>query len=471
MSYLKAWLSNRTKKQMGINAFSLLFGIIIFTALLSYILPAGMYERIEVDGRNVIVPESFQFTEANPIGFFDIFNSIHTGMVEASNIIFYVFIVGGAFGIIMRTEAIDAFIAMLTQKLANKEKLIIPIFMLFFGLAGALMAMAEETLVYLGILIPIALALGFDRIVGMAIVSVGASVGFTAAIMNPFTVGVAQGIAELPTFSGMGFRIVLFIVLYIAAVIYVYRYAGKVKKDPSIGFYGNNKPSKREATSFNLDIKMNSRHKWVLLIFLLNFIVLVFGVIKYGWFLTEIAGLFLFFSIVIGLVGGQSLNAIADHFVKGAGNLIEGALIIGFAQAILVLLNHAGLMDTIFYFSSAAIGSLPSTFTTVGMFFLQMILNFFIPSGSGQAALTMPIMAPLSDLVGITRQTAVLAFQLGDGISNMIFPTSGFFMAGLALAGIPWGRWIKWIFPFILIEITIAIVALMIAQWIHFGPF
>ena len=232
MSHLKAWLSNRTKKQMGINAFSLLFGIIIFTALLSYILPAGMYERIDVDGRKVIAPESFQFIEADPIGLLDIFNSIHTGMVDASSIIFYVLIVGGAFGIIMATGAIDAFISMLAQKLSNKEKLIIPIFMLFFGAAGALMAMAEETLVYIGILIPISLALGFDRIVGLAMVSVGASVGFTAAIMNPFTVGVAQGIAELPTFSGMGFRIVLFIALYIVAVIYVYRYAGKVKRTP-----------------------------------------------------------------------------------------------------------------------------------------------------------------------------------------------------------------------------------------------
>ena len=471
MSNLETVLNKGKKRQIGINSFSILFGIIILVTLLSYVLPAGSYERIDVDGRKVIVPESFQFTRVDPIGFFDIFKSIHTGMVDASSIIFYVLIVGGAFGIIMATGAIDAFISMLAQKLSNKEKLIIPIFMLFFGLAGALMAMAEETLVYIGILIPIALALGFDRIVGMAIVSVGASVGFTAAIMNPFTVGVAQGIAELPTFSGMGFRIVLFIVLYIAAVIYVYRYAGKVKLNPSIGFYGHNKPSKKEATSFNLDIKMNTRHKSVLLIFLLNFIVLVFGVIKYGWFLTEIAGLFLLFAIVIGLVSGQSLNGIADDFVKGAGNLIEGALIIGFAQAILVLLTSAGLMDTIFYFASAAIDSLPSTFTTVAMFFLQMILNLFIPSGSGQAALTMPIMAPLSDLVGITRQTAVLAFQLGDGISNMIFPTSGFFMAGLALAGIPWERWIKWIFPFILIEITIAIVALIIAQYIHYGPF
>ena len=471
MSNLETGLKTRKNKHTGINAFSLLFGIIILTAFLSYILPAGSYERIDVDGRKVIAPESFQFIEADPIGLLDIFNSIHTGMVDASSIIFYVLIVGGAFGIIMATGAIDAFISMLAQKLSNKEKLIIPIFMLFFGAAGALMAMAEETLVYIGILIPIALALGFDRIVGLAMVSVGASVGFTAAIMNPFTVGVAQGIAELPTFSGMGFRIVLFIALYIVAVIYVYRYAGKVKKDPSIGFYGDNNLSKKEATSIDLNTKIETRHKWVLLVFLLNFIVLVFGVTKYGWFLTEIAGLFLFFAIIIGLVGGKSPNDIADHFVKGAGNLIGGALIIGFAQAILVLLNSAGLMDTILYYSSASIDSLPSTFTTIGMFFLQMFLNFFIPSGSGQAALTMPIMAPLSDLVGITRQTAVLAFQLGDGISNMIFPTSGFFMAGLALAGIPWGRWIKWIFPFILIEITIAIVALMIAQWIHYGPF
>ena len=465
MRHLEA---NKTK---GLDAFVLLFIIIVCVAILSYILPAGTYERVDVDGRQVIVSDSFQFADANPIGFFDIFRSIHLGMVEASAIIFFVLIVGGAFGVLTATGALDACIAMLSKKLVHREKWIIPVFMLFFGAAGALMAMAEETLVYIGIFVPLAIALGFDAIVGLSIVTVGASVGFTAGILNPFTVGVAQSIAELPTFSGMGFRIVLFVVLYIVAVIYVYRYAKKVKNNPSLGFYGNYKQEQKRDTLLPFHTSMETRHKWVLFIFLMNFIILVFGIIKYGWYMTEIAGLFILFGIVVGIVGKLSPSSIAENFIKGAGNLVGGALIIGFAQAILVLLNSAGLMDTVLYYFSKAIDSIPATFTTGGMFFLQMGMNFIIPSGSGQAALTMPIMAPLADMVGITRQTAVLAYQLGDGISNMIFPTSGFFMAGLALAGIPWGRWIKWIFPFILIEISIAVIALMIAQWIQYGPF
>lgn len=465
MSQIKA------KKTKGIHAFVLLFGIIVCVAILSYILPAGTYERMDVDGRQVIVSDTFQFTKSNPVGFLDIFRSIHTGMIDASAIIFFVLIIGGVFGILAETEALDACIVMLSKKLVNREKWIIPVLMLFFGAAGALMAMAEETLVYIGIVVPLAIALGFDAIVGLSMVTIGASVGFTAGVLNPFTVGVAQGVAELPTFSGIEFRIILFVVLYIVAVQYVYKYAEKIKQNPSIGFYGYYKLDSQAETLLPLHKKMETRHKSILVIFLLNIITLVFGIIKYGWYMTEIAGLFILFGIVIGIVGKLSPSSIADSFIKGAGNLLGGALIIGFAQAILVLLKDAGLMDTILYYFSTAIDRIPTAFTTAGMFFLQMGMNFIIPSGSGQAALTMPIMAPLADMVGITRQTAVLAFQLGDGISNMIFPTSGFFMAGLALAGIPWGRWIRWVFPFIVIEITIAIFALMISQWIHYGPF
>ncbi|MBS4191894.1 YfcC family protein [Bacillus sp. FJAT-49705] len=461
---------DEVKESKGINAFVLLFCVIIIAAILSYILPSGQYERTEVDGRTIINPDSFQFVDPNPIGFLDIFNSIHTGMVEGSGIIFFVFIIGGAFGILAATGALDSFISVLSHRLAKREKLIIPVLMLFFAAGGSLMGMAEETLVYIGILVPLAIALGFDAITGLAIVSLGASVGFTAAVMNPFTVGVAQGIAELPTFSGIAFRLILFVVLYAVAVIYIYRYAGKVKDNPSIGFYGNYKQGNKDAL-LNVNTKMETRHKWVLIIFLLNFVVLIFGVIKYGWYITEIAGLFLLFGIIIGLVGKLSSSDIAENFIKGAGNIISGALVIGVAHAILVLFNSANLTDTILYYAAQAIDSIPPTLTAVGMFIFQLCLNFLVPSGSGQAALTMPIMAPLADLVGVTRQTAVLAYQFGDGMSNIFFPTVGFFMAGLALAGIPWGRWIKWVFPFFLIQITIGIMALIIAQVIQYGPF
>ena len=453
----------------GINAFVLIFVVIIIAAILTYIMPAGTYERSEIDGRTVVDPTSFAFTESSPVSFMGIFNSVHLGMIEGAGIIFFVFMVGGAFGILKATGALDALVTFLTIKLANKAGLLIPILMLFFAAAGTLMGMAEETLVYIGILVPLAIALRFDAITGFAIVSLGASVGFSAAVMNPFTVGVAQGIAELPTFSGIGLRLALLATLYITAVWYVWRYAKKVRNNPSIGFYGSHDSNTK--VEMDSTYKMQTHHKFVLIVFLINFIVLIFGVLNYGWYITEIAGLFLLFGILIGFIGKLSPSEIADSFIEGAKLLVPGALVIGFAQAILVIFQSGMLMDTILYYASGVLENLPAALSAIGMFIFQLFFNFLIPSGSGQAALTMPIMAPLGDLIGVTRQTTVLAYQLGDGISNILFPTVGFFMAGLALAGIPWGKWIKWVFPFALMQVGIAIVFLLIAHFIQYGPF
>ena len=458
------------KESKGINAFVLIFIVILIATILTYILPAGQYERVEVDGRSVVDPATFTFVESSPVGFMEIFNSIHLGMIEGSGIIFFVFIVGGAFGILKATGALEALVKLISLRLADKATLLIPVLMLFFAAGGTLMGMAEETLVYIGILVPLAIALRFDVITGFAIVSLGASVGFSAAVMNPFTVGVAQGISELPTFSGIGLRLALLATLYIAATWYVLRHAKKVKNNPGLGFYGKYDPTST-VVSFDEDFKMGTRHKIILFTFLLNFIVLIYGVLKLGWYITEIAGLFLFFGIVIGLIGKLSPSNVAESFLDGAKEMIPGALVIGVAQAILVIFKSGSLMDTILYYASNIIGDLPPVLSAIGMFIFQLCFNFIIPSGSGQAALTMPIMAPLSDLIGVTRQTAVLAFQLGDGLSNILFPTVGFFMAGLALAGIPWSKWVRWVFPFLLIEIGIGIVFLIIAQMTQYGPF
>ena len=460
---------SKEKKALNINAFVLLFFVIVISAILTYIMPAGEYDRVEKDGRTVVVPDSFHLTDASPVGFFDIFTSIHTGMVNSASIIFFILIIGGAFGILKTTGALDALIISLTSKLSNRELLLIPVLMLFFGAGGALMGMAEETIVYIAIITPLAIALGLDAIIAFAIVSVGANIGFMSAVLNPFNIGVAQSIAELPTFSGIGLRLVLFVALYLAGVIFVYRYAKKIKANPELKFIGNVKKD----TQMNLDatVKLTTRHKWILLIFLLNFIVLIFGVIKFGWYITEIASLFLLFGIIMGVVGKLSPNQMADSFIDGAKDLIGGALIIGFAQAILVVIQDGKLIDSVLFYASSFLSQLSPILNAIGMFFLQLFLNFLVPSGSGQAALTMPIMAPLADLVGVTRQTAVLAFQLGDGISNSIFPTSGVLLAGLAVAGIPYTKWVKWVLPLLLIQIVIAIIFLIIAQVIQYGPF
>lgn len=459
----------KDSKALNINAFVLLFFVIVISAILTYIMPAGEYDRVEKDGRTIVVPDSFHLTDSSPVGFFDIFTSIHTGMVNGAGIIFFILIIGGAFGILKTTGALDALIITITSKLSNRELLLIPVLMLFFGVGGALMGMAEETIVYIAIITPLAIALGLDAIVGFAIVSVGANIGFMSAVLNPFNIGVAQSIAELPTFSGIGLRLVLFITLYLAGVIFVYRYARKIKTNPELGFSGN----VQAASSVNIDttVTLTTRHKWILSIFLLNFVVLIFGVIKFGWYITEIASLFLLFGIIIGVVGKLSPNKMADSFIDGAKELIGGALIIGFAQAILVVIQDGKLIDSVLFYASTLLSQLSPFLNAIGMFFLQLFLNFLVPSGSGQAALTMPIMAPLADLVGVTRQTAVLAFQLGDGISNAIFPTSGTLLAGLAVAGIPYTKWVKWVLPLIFIQIVIAILFLIIAQIIQYGPF
>ncbi|USG66966.1 AbgT family transporter [Brevibacillus ruminantium] len=453
-----------------INVFALLFAVIAIAVVLTYLIPAGEYARVDVNGRSVVDPQSFTFIESSPVKPLGLVNSVHTGMVEASSIIFFVLIIGGTFGILTATGAIEALIVTLSRKLQNQEKWLIPIMMFFFAMGGTLMGMAEETIPYIAIMIPLAIALGFDALTGAAIVLVGASVGFTSAIMNPFTVGVAQGIAELPTFSGAGYRIGVFVVMYAVSVGFVYRYAMKVKKERGYGFFGNYE-GKSSADLLRSEVVLTTAHKWILTCFLINFVVLAFGVIEYGWYITEIAGLFLLLGIIIGLIGRLSANTVVDSFLKGAAGLISGALVIGVARAIVVVLNDGHILDTMLYYAATAINQVPPAFSAFGMLVLQSLVNFIVPSGSGQAALTMPIVTPLADLVGVTRQTAVLAFQFGDGISNILTPTSGYFMAGLAVAGIPWIRWVKWIWPLILTQYGIGAVAVIIAQLIGYGPF
>ncbi|WLV24653.1 YfcC family protein [Aciduricibacillus chroicocephali] len=459
----------KDKKAININAFVLLFSVIVIAAVLTYIIPAGEYDRIEKDGRTLVVPNSYHAVDSAHAGFFDIFRSIHTGLVNSGGIIFFVLMVGGAFGILKATGTLDALMISLTRSIKNKQLLLIPVLMLCFAVGGTLMGMAEETLVYIAIITPLVIALKLDAIVGFAIVSLGANIGFMSAVLNPFNVGVAQSIAELPTFSGFGLRLALLATLYVAGVLYVYRYAKKIQANPELRFVSDSKSSQHVDVDENM--KMTKRHKLILAIFLLNFITLIFGVIRYHWYITEIAGLFLLFGIIIGIVGKLKPGQIADSFIEGTREMVGGALIIGFAQAILVIVQDGKIVDSILYHASLVLGHLPATLNAIGMFIMQLFLNFLVPSGSGQAALTMPIMAPLGDLIGVTRQTTVLAFQLGDGISNSIFPTVGILLAGLAIAGIPYTKWVKWVLPFILIEVAIAACFLIIAQLIHYGPF
>lgn len=463
-------LGTAGKKERKINVFVLLLCILAIATLFTYILPAGEYARIEADGRTTVDASSFKWIESAPVGMFDMIKAIHTGMVEAGNIIFFLLIIGGFFGVLRATGTVDVLIATMARKLATREKLLIPVVMLFFAVGGSLMGMAEETLAYLPLIIPLALALGFDTITGTAIVIVGALSGFTTAIMNPFTVGLAQGIAELPMFSGIGLRLILFFIVYIVSVLYIYRHAMKVKKNPSIGIYG--KYTKEEAKKLlQSSAKLTARHKFILGAFLINYIVLAFGVIKFQWYMTEIAALFIVLTIVIGIIGKLSADHIVNSFTNGSAALLGGALIIGVSRAILVVLNEGHIVDPMLHQVAESIQHIPAYLSVAGMYSFQTIIHFILASGTGHAMLTMPIMVPLADLLDITRQTAVLSFSFADGIGNMIFPTATTLMAGLAIAGIPWTKWAKWILPLVLIQYLIGLIAVITAHFIGYGPF
>lgn len=434
-------------------------------AALTYVIPAGEYERETIEGdRTVVVDGTYHTVESNPTSFFGVFEAIHKGMEQGAGIIFFILIVGGAFGILTSTKAIEVGLSRVAYRMAGKEMLIIPVVMTVFALGGATFGMAEETIPFILILVPLALKLGFDSLVGVAMVLVGVYAGFTAAFLNPFTVGVAQGIAELPLFSGLGYRLVVWVVFVAVTILYVMMYARKVKKDPekSIMYAFDLKrdfedgPSKEE--------ELTTRQTMIIAVLGLTMIGLAIGVMFFDWYITELAGLFFLMGIVMGIIGKKSINQMSDAFVRGSQELIVGALVVGFAYGILVVLEESLTIDTILYFISNIVSQLPSSLTAIGMFVTQNFMNFIVTSGSGQAALTMPIMTPLADLTEVSRQTAVLAFQFGDGITNILTPTGSVLMASLALAKIEWTKWVKWVIPLVLLQFVVGLILVTIAH-------
>ena len=451
------------------HTYAILLAIVIIGAALSYIIPAGEYDRVETDGRVEVVSDSFHAVEQNPVSLMDLFMSIPNGLIEAADIVFYIFLIGGAFGVIRATGAIEAIIQKVMKNVGNNEALLIPVIMIIFSILGFTTGMSEEAIIFVPIGIMLATALGYDAIVGTAMVTLGAAAGFIGGMFNPFTVGVAHGIAELPIFSGWGFRTFVYLFVLIAGILYVLHYARKVKKDPSRSLvYEENKHGDINFTENQLDSKvLGKRHIVIVVLFALTIAINVFGIFQYEWFLTELSANFFVVGIIIGFVGGLKLNEIFDAFIEGMKIVVFGAIIVGFARAILVVLESGLIIDTIIYSMSSVLDYIPNSVTALGMLVVQVIINFFIPSGSGQAVTTMPVMIPISDLQDIPRQVAVLAFQYGDAITNSIIPTSASLMGVLAVAGIPYIKWVKFVWKLVAIWLIIAAIALVIATVIN----
>ena len=440
--------------------------ILAIVAVATWVLPAGAYERIINDaGRSVVVDGSFSYVEQTPQGIFSLLQAPLEGMMGASEIIAFLFVVSGAIAIITKTRAIDAGMTNAVKSFKGKEMLMIPVITGLFSIGGAVFGMTEEAIPFITMLIPLCLALGYDSIMAMAISYMGCIVGFATAMINPFSVGVAQNIANVQAGSGVGYRTLVWAVTTIAATLFLMWYGRRIKRNPELSPVYEIDQARREQLkeSENEHIEFTTRHKIILSLILFCLAGIVVGVLNFDFGIPEIAALFLVTGIVSGLIGRLSLDDMANSFVSGAKDMIGAAVVVGFARGIVILAENGQIIDTILYQLSNFIGQLPSLVAGYVMFFVQMFINFFISSGSGQAALTMPIMAPLGELVGITPQTSILIFQFGDGFSNAIFPTSAVLMACLGVSGIPWSKWVKWVLPLQLIFGALAIIFITVA--------
>jgi len=374
------------------------------------------------------------------------------GFVEASLIIGFVLIVGGAFAVLHKTEAIDALIKSVARAHTHSALVrvaIIPVFVTLFSIGGATFGMAEEAIPFVLIFIPLALALKYDTIVGVSIPFIGSQIGFATAFLNPFNVGVAQGIAGVPLFSGIGYRLICWLIATTVTIAFLMWYAARIKRHPQLSpTFAEDEIKRAELRmeDFERFTGMRGTHKLVLLCFVLTLATMIVGVVKYSWYIEEIAALFLVMSIVIGLLARLSADEFIAAFMQGAKDLVSTALVIALAKGTVIIARDAHIIDTALHWLTPFVQSASPVLAAQKMFLIQSVINFFIHSGTGQAALTMPIMAPLADLVGVTRQTAILAFQFGELTTPMI-PTSGITVGVLALAGIPWGKWVRWMLP------------------------
>jgi len=470
------------------HVFIFLTIIILFCSILTYIVPSGSYERttkiynhIE---QTVIIPGSYQEIPnhfslkglilgtnvegaASPTSLLGLFSSVPKGMNQAAALIFFVFIIGAVFNLIQHTGTVNVFVFNLLKKFKKSPVLLTFILYTAFAFAATFLGMGAEFIPLIPILLILSKEMGYDRLFGVSILLIPQGVGWSSAITNPFTVQIAQQIAELPIGSGILLRIVMFLVCFVVGFSFLMLYGKKVKKDRSKSLMSDDEFILDKDVKL-VDTPFTKRHFWIALTSLVLFGLILFAVQTMGWGLIEMTGGFFMVGLLTILISGMSGEESMEAFIKGLQIMIVPALIVGFARGIQVVLKEGQVIDTILFHAASILQTMPKMVAVQGMYFFQTLLNFFIPSASGQAMVSMPLMVPLADLLGITRQTAVLAFTSGDGFSNMIIPTNGVLMAILGIAQVPFEKWFKFIIPLFIIMAVIAGVFLMVAVTINY---
>ncbi len=443
------------------HAYVIIFIMTVITAILANIIPAGTFDRVEdASGNSVVVADSFHHVDKIGCSIFDMFKSFQIGFEDSAQIIFFIIFAYAFVYVLLKNGTFDALVGSVLRKVGNRIELIIPVCMILFGLLGSTMGMFEETYGLIPVFISIDMALGYDAIVGGSVIYLGVAVGFAAATINPFTIGIAQEVAGVKMFSGLGYRILCFVVFMGISIWYVWRYARRIQKDPTKSYLYGEKIETLECASREemMEIKMTTTHKLSCLLFVFTIGMLLYGTIKLGWYIDEIATLFIIMTIVSGLVSRFTPSEIADIFIEASKEMMYGALLVGISRSIAVIMENAQIIDTVVYWLATMLQHFRGMASAMGMLFAQNIINFFIPSGAGQALITMPILAPVGEMVGVSRQVSVLAYQFGDGFSNIFWPTSVFMMCGIMR--LPINKWYRFVTPLFLIIFAASIVLL-----------
>jgi len=509
------------------HTYVIVFSIVVLSAMLTWFVPGGAFDRqiTNVNGidRSVVVPGSFHYTDRNPQTW-QIFSALFDGFVDKADIIVFILIIGGAFWIMNESKAIDVAIQAFlrfSHRLENNrlikqlgaDNLIFILIMTMFSIFGAVFGMSEETIAFIIIFVPLSISMGYDSIVGVSLCFVAAALGFAGAVLNPFTIGIAQGLSNLPIFSGIQYRMFCWVVITTIGFIFILRYARKVKKHPESSLVHKEDEYWRKRQSGDIvqteyhtpssawvayalilivmsifawmnpmtTISVGERsislpvltgltilfgitsvftlrksvHFFIINILLFTILILITGVMGYGWYIMEIATLFFGMGLATGIAMGFSANRITRLFLDGVKDIQSAALIVGLAGGIIIILNNGNIIDTILYKLSESISGMGKMASISMMYIVQNLINLVMPSGSAKAALTMPMMSQFSDLIGVSRQATVMAYQFGDGFTNMITPTSGVLLGVLSVAKIPYDKWFRWILPLMIILIIL----------------
>lgn len=443
------------------HTLTLLFFLMVAALIATWIIPQGAFQTEVIDGREVVVPGTFEVAEdgefLSPIS---LFTAIPRAFAAAQDIIFFLFIIGGVMAVIRKTGAIDALLGRLLENLGGRPGTLIFIVVFVFALASSAVGASAEYIPFVLILVALCRSMKMDTMTAVGIIVVGYGVGYGAAAFNQYTVVVAQGVAGLPTYSGMEVRLAIMVPFVMIGAHHVWSYSRRVQANPAVSLMAGIEPPDAGAPLKEYPA-LTITHISILVSFIVALSVAVYGIRYHGWYLTELGAAFLILGIVAALIGRIGPSLMAKEFVIGARELTETALLVGVARGIALIMEDGEILHTIVNALSVPLGMVGPELSAVGMMIMQTILNLFVPSGSGQAFVTMPLMAPLSDILGVSRQIAVQAFLFGDGFANMIVPTNAVLMGILGMAGVPYDRWFRFCMPLLLKLLAFAAVCMV----------